>query len=133
MTKPVPLAEARERHYQDTIAGLVHVVRQLLDPGRVDPTLHDKLDRLLTQGVTLMASVQELSDELDAIKTAVDASKVTAQEQIDLIKALQDQIAAGTPVSQQQLDELDAKADGILASLSPAASTASTSSKRSDR
>jgi hypothetical protein len=91
-----------------------------------------RLDALKAQGVEIMADVKELSDELDAIKAAVDASKVTAQEQIDLIKALQDQIAAGTPVSQAQLDELDAKADGILASLSPASST-STSSKRSDR
>lgn len=128
MTKPVPLSEARERHYQETIAALVHGVVLLLESARADPKLDAKLDLILTkldalgaQGVSIMATVSELSDELDAIKVAVDASKVTAQEQIDLIKALQDQIAAGTPVTQQQLDELDAKADGILAALTPAA------------
>lgn len=82
------------------------------------------LKQLSAQGVSIMATQQELSDELDAIKTAVDAVKVTSQEQIDLIAALQAQIAAGTPVSQVQLDALDAKADAILASLTPAVTPA---------
>jgi|KBSSwiStaDraftv2_1062776.scaffolds.fasta_scaffold145942_2 hypothetical protein len=99
----------------------VHVHLHDESSGRV---ILEKLDQLLTlvravqaQGMTLMATQQELSDELDAIKTAVDEVKATGQAQVAEIAALKAQIAAGTPVSQEQLDSLDAKADSILASL----------------
>lgn len=92
-------------------------------PASVQGILYQILTRLRAleaQGVTIMATQQELSDELDAIKTGVNAVLETGQEQKVLIVALKAQIEAGSPVSQEQLDLLDATADSILASLTPA-------------
>jgi len=66
MTKPVPLAEARERHYQDTIAALVRGVVLLLDSDRVDR----KLDVILAQ----LRSVRDTQTQELAMDAATQAS-----------------------------------------------------------
>lgn len=78
-----------------------------------------RLQTLEQQGLSIMATQQELSDELDQIKTAVDIVKAASVDQIAQIAALTAQLAAGTPVTQDQLDALDAKADSILVALGP--------------
>ena len=78
-----------------------------------------RLEALLAQGVTIMATVQELSDKLNEINEAITAERSEVQGLLgDLrtqIQALQDQIGAGQLVTQEQLDGLASSADAIVA------------------
>ncbi len=66
------------------------------------------------QGVTIMATVDELNAKMDAIPPVLDAIEADTNGLKKQIQALSDQIAAGTPVTQAQLDALTIKADGIV-------------------
>jgi hypothetical protein len=107
VTKPVPLSEARERHYQATIAALL----SHLDGGRVER----KLDRILiqlaalqAQGVTEMATIADVKAQADKALLAIADESSKDDSIIALVQANTAQISL---LRQQLADALAGGAD----------------------
>lgn len=110
---PRPTRPSRPIQLLDVHLDAVHVH---LDPaGRADP----RLDRILAQLESLMASNADLKADLDDIKAGVAAVSTQLTAQAQSIADLKAQLAAGSPITQADLDALDAEAKEIRGALDP--------------